>query len=242
MLSEVELERLKKGADDGGLSLSEKQLELFFMFAKELLKANEETNLTRITRPEEVVEKHFLDSLTPLFDCDFCEGARVIDIGSGAGFPGIPIKIARPDLDILMVDSGGKKVGFVNSVIEGLGLDGICCIQARAEELALTKKDFREGFDIALSRAVAALPALCELCLPFVRVGGQFIALKGQNGEAELKEAQKAAGALGGDGGRIIWSKVSDSELNHSLVIIEKIRKTPPEYPRPFSKILKKHL
>lgn len=195
---------------------------------------NGKFNLTAITEEEEVEVKHFADSLSLLTVREISEGAKMLDIGSGAGFPGIPVKIARPDWDITLLDSLNKRIIFLNTVIEELKLPKISAIHGRAEELA-RKPEFRERFDLVTSRAVARLNILCEYSMPFVRSGGLFVAMKGSEAPEEIAEAEKAIRLLGGellDCREIRLALGGEEEISHHLVIIKKKGKTPTKYPR----------
>ena len=189
-----------------------------------LLEVNSHTNLTTITDPEEIDLKHFKDSLTVL---DYIkEGDKVLDIGAGAGFPGIPLRIEK-DFDLTLIDSVNKKVNFMNQVIEKLDLKNARAIHTRAEDFA---KDHREGFDVVVSRAVANMATLSELCLPFVKVGGLFIALKGPKADEEVKNAAKALEILGGE---VIKMEKLDLDGNERVnVIVKKLRSCKKSYPR----------
>lgn len=189
-----------------------------------LLEVNSHTNLTTITDPEEIDLKHFKDSLTVL---DYIkEGDKVLDIGAGAGFPGIPLRIEK-DFDLTLIDSVNKKVNFMNQVIEKLDLKNARAIHTRAEDFA---KDHREGFDVVVSRAVANMATLSELCLPFVKVGGLFIALKGPKADEEVKNAAKALEILGGE---VIKMEKLDLASNERVnVIVKKLRSCKKTYPR----------
>lgn len=195
---------------------------------------NGKFNLTAITEEEEVEVKHFADSLSLLTVREISEGAKMLDIGSGAGFPGIPVKIARPDWEITLLDSLNKRITFLNAVIEALKLSKISAIHGRAEELA-RKPEFRERFDIVTSRAVARLNILCEYSMPFVKPGGLFVAMKGSEAPEEIAEAEKAIRLLGGallDCREIRLMLGGEKEISHHLVIIRKKGKTPTKYPR----------
>lgn len=204
--------------------LIEEKSEKFSNYYDLLVEWNEKFNLTAITEKDEVFVKHFRDSL--LGERFVPENARVLDIGAGAGFPSLPIKIARPDVRLTMIDSVGKKVTFLQEVISALGLTDASAIHTRAEDIRE-----REGFDCVVSRAVASLSTLSEYCLPFVKVGGIFLAYKADNCEEEVESAKKAIAILGG--GRITVVKESlDEETQRSFVIIEKVKATPSRYPR----------
>lgn len=219
------------GAKTLGIDLSKEEKDKFILY-KELLKEwNQKINITSITDDVEVDIKHFIDSVTPLNTGLFERKIKVIDIGTGGGFPGIPLKIIKEDLNMVLLDSLNKRIKFLNQVINSLGLKDITTIHGRAEELGRDKKH-RETYDIAISRAVASLNTLSEYSLPFVRVGGYFISMKGSDVDEELGEAEKGIKILGGKikDKKIITLPLSD--ITHSLIIIEKIKGTPTKYPR----------
>ena len=218
--------------------------EKFFELGNQLAEANKIHNLTAIKEDEDVIVKHFIDSL--LISSKIPTNSKVIDVGCGAGFPSLPLAIYRPDISLMGVDSTSKKINYVNSTANTLSLANIEATSARAEDLS-HKPEYREHFDVATARAVAALPVLTELCLPFVKVGGLFIAMKSQSAKDELALALSAIKKCGGE-----LVDVSELELKHikenaenekrSLIIIRKIKKTPDNYPRIYSKITKKPL
>jgi len=214
------------------LSLTEDQLDTFERFGQLLLEKNQVMNLTAITEPEKVAELHFFDSLALLNAADF-KGKRVIDVGCGAGFPGVPLKIAEPTIELTLLDSLGKRMDWLREILPELGLDA-SVVTARAEEFVST---CRERFDLAVSRAVARLNVLCELCLPYVKVGGCFLAMKGQLADVELEEAKKAISILGGSVERVYAYDVENAI--HRAVVIRKEKPTPAKYPRAFAKIKK---
>ena len=199
------------------------------LYLNELITWNEKFNLTSITDPEEIKIKHFEDSIS-LLQVIPLTNQSVIDVGAGAGFPGIPLKIACPEIRLTLVEATRKKIEFLRHIVQALQLKDVEIIWGRAEEAVKDGK--RELFDIALSRAVAKLNVLCEYCLPFVKVGGVFVAYKEEAVEEEVKEAASALNALGGEIKEIKKVKIANSELFRSLVIIEKILPTPPKYPR----------
>ena len=214
------------------LLLTEDQLDTFERFGKLLLEKNHVMNLTAITEPEKVAELHFFDSLALLNAASF-QGKRVIDVGCGAGFPGVPLKIAEPTIELTLLDSLGKRMDWLREILPELGLDA-SVVTARAEEFVST---CRERFDLAVSRAVARLNVLCELCLPYVKVGGCFLAMKGQLADVELEEAKKAISILGGSVERVYAYDVENAI--HRAVVIRKEKPTPAKYPRAFAKIKK---
>lgn len=226
-------------AEKLGISLTDEQLKRFDTLSELLVEQNKTMNLTAITDPDGIAVKHFADSISVLTACDIAQGARVMDIGTGAGFPGIPLLIMRPDIDLTMVDSTAKKLKYVQSTVDSLGLIATT-LHTRAEE-AGQSKEYRERFDIVCSRAVAALNVLCEYCLPFVKVGGIFVAMKGAKAQEEIADAKAAIKLLGG---KIVDEKsfsLSDGG-ERTLVVIKKISQIPPKYPRPSAQIAKKPL
>ena len=221
---------LIKEALNLNIEVSEKANEMLEKYAKMLLHYNEFMNLTAITEPEEVKEKHFLDSITLLLSEKLEKGCSMIDIGAGAGFPSMPVKIVRGDIDVTMLDSLNKRINFLNDVIKELNLKNIRAIHSRAED-AGKNKDLREKFDIATARAVADLCVLSEYALPFVKVGGYFAAMKGNAPEEEINGAKKAIREMGGEIESV--KKITlPSGINHCLVIIKKVVTTPSKYPR----------
>ena len=213
-----------------GIEVSEKANEMFEKYEKMLLHYNEFMNLTAITESDEVKEKHFLDSATLLLCEKIEKGSYLIDIGAGAGFPSLPVKIVREDLNVTMLDSLNKRINFLNDVINELSLKNINAIHSRAEDAGKDKK-LREKFDIATARAVADLAVLAEYALPFVKVGGYCIAMKGNAPEEEINGAKKAIREMGGEI-ESVKEVMLPSGINHCLVIIRKVVNTPAKYPR----------
>jgi len=215
-----------------GINLSDNQLCLFDRYFDLLISENKKFNLTSITDRDEVYKKHFIDSLSICkYDFNFSQNLKVIDVGSGAGFPGIPLKIVFPELDITLVDSLNKRVGFLEDVISSLNLQKINAIHGRAEELA-HMPTFREQFDICVSRAVANLNTLSEYCLPFVKVGGLFISYKSENIESELDGVDNCLSLLGGELDKQVFLTLPYSDISRILIGINKINNTPIKYPR----------
>ena len=226
-------------AEKLGISVSSEQLESFEKLAELLVEQNKTMNLTAITDPDGIAVKHFADSISILSTFEFEKGAKVLDVGTGAGFPGIPLLIMRPDLDLTMLDSTAKKLRYVADTVDSLGLNANV-LHSRAEEAA-QKPDYRESFDIVCSRAVAALNILCEYCLPFVKKGGIFAAMKGTKAQEEIVLAKNAIKTLGGE---IIDQKsftLSDG-AERTIIIIKKVSHNLPKYPRPSAQIAKKPL
>lgn len=207
-------------------------------YFEHLEKMNSVMNLTAISGETDVARLHFLDCAALLGLTDFC-GKNVIDIGTGAGFPGLVLKIASPDIKLTLLDSLDKRIGFLRETCAMLGLDGVECIHARAEE---APENLRAGFDIAVSRAVARLNLLCELCLPQVKKGGVFVAMKGPDCVNELAEAQRAIRLLGGEVEAVRKYTVPGTDVTHSAVIIRKHSDTPAKYPRRWAQIKKQPL
>lgn len=224
-------EELKLAADEYGVELSDIQIEQFDRYFNLLIEWNSKINLTAITEEREVAVKHMIDSISCWDDKRFSPGSSVIDVGTGAGFPGIPLKIYRPSIKLTLLDSLNKRIKFLSTVVEELGLEDVECIHARAEEGA-RDKSLREGFDIAVSRAVARLPVLAEYCIPFVKKGGSFVALKGMKFSEELKNSKKALGILGGSEGECVEIKLPYIDDKRAVIYINKIKSTPKTYPR----------
>ena len=215
--------------EKGGMSVTEEQYLLLDKYAELLVEYNKVMNLTGITDPQGISEKHFLDSLLVFNLADIAENSSVIDVGTGAGFPGVPMKLYRPDLDVTLLDSLNKRINFLSAVSDATL--PMKCIHARAEEGG-RKPELREKFDIATSRAVANMAVLSEFCLPYVKVGGSFVAFKGPAIEEELEGSRNAIGVLGGKLKNIIEVKIEETDLNHNIVIVSKIKECPTNYPR----------
>lgn len=221
---------LENGAKKYDISLTEEQVKKFSLYAKLLKEWNEKINLTAITDDEGIVIKHFLDSLSLLPSIQG-ESPKIIDIGTGAGFPGIPLKIAGEKYKVTLLDSLDKRVKFLNEVCSSLSLKNISAIHGRAEDFGADKK-YREQYDIAVARAVAALPVLLEYCLPFVKIGGVFIAMKGPDSKEEVNESKKALDVLGGEIEEVRNIILPSSDNERCIIIIRKCRQTNPNYPR----------
>lgn len=211
------------------IEINEEQIKSFEKYMNLLLEWNEKINLTAITQPDEVKLKHFVDSLTVLKYIN--NDDKVIDIGTGAGFPGIPLKIMNENTKITLLDSLNKRINFLNIVIETLNLRNIQAIHGRAEEIARNKL-YREKYDVAVSRAVANLSTLTEYMLPFVKVGGKCICMKGANVNEELERAQNAIKKLGGEIERVDNFYLSDNDNERNIIVIKKVKETNPKYPR----------
>lgn len=225
------MERLQSKAEQLGIRLSEKQLEQFQCYYERLIEKNKVMNLTAITEYEEVVDKHFIDSILLGSVKELSGKKRVIDVGTGAGFPGIPLKIVYPELEITLLDSLNKRVKFLDEVIEELGLTGIQAVHSRAEDLAQDAAH-RQQYDICVSRAVANLATLSEYCIPFVKQGGYFISYKSTQIEEELKQAKKAVQVLGGTLEQVETVQIPGTTIERQFVMIRKTGTTPKKFPR----------
>lgn len=223
------------GLDKLNINLSDNQVEQFVCFYDILTERNKVMNLTAITEPVEVIEKHFLDSLSLVKAVDLSGDIKVIDVGTGAGFPGIPIIISYPQLRFTLLDSLNKRIVFINDVIKLLKLQNVETIHGRSEELGRNAK-YREQYDLCVSRAVANLSVLSEYCIPFVKNGGKFISYKSGNHENEVENASNSLERLGGKLGEIVDFSMTDStrgeKISRSLIVIDKIKETPNKYPR----------
>lgn len=228
---EYNTDKFKSGLSDLGIELTEKQIDQFLTYYEMLVEKNKVMNLTAITEFDEVIEKHFLDSLSLIKVKDLNNRTNVLDLGTGAGFPGIPLKIAFPELNITLMDSLNKRILFLQDVINELGLTDIEAVHGRAEEAARNKK-YREKHDLCVSRAVANISTLSEYCLPFVKVGGQFISYKSGNIDEELDSAKKGIKILGGTITDVHKFDLGENKQGRSFVIIDKNQPTPKTYPR----------
>lgn len=214
-----------------GVSLTDKQIEQFLIYYELLTEWNSFMNLTAITEYEDVLKKHFVDSVSLIQAVDVRKKLTLIDVGTGAGFPGLALKIAYPELKVTLLDSLQKRIQFLDAVIEKLGLEGIETIHGRAEDFAKPQK-LRESFDLCVSRAVANLSTLSEYCLPFVKVGGYFIPYKSEKIAQEKEEAEKALELLGGKFERQIEFMLPSSDIYRNLFVIKKVKETPKKFPR----------
>ena len=237
-------EALLRAASQNGIEalLDGEKAKRFYDLTARMLTVNEQFNLTAITDPSRIIFLHYIDCLMEASMIP--QGAKVIDVGCGAGFPSLPLAICRPDLEVTALDSTAKRVAYVEETASLLGLTNLKTVTARAEEAACLPA-LREAFDCATARAVAALPVLCELCLPFVKKGGLFVAMKGKNAKDELALSHNAISTLGGTFRELIATPISDFEgetFAHGTVLIAKTAQTPKLYPRPYAKIAKKPL
>lgn len=234
----LDMDLLVNLCNDLGLTLTEKQKSDFETFAGMVVEKNKVMNLTAVTSPDGMAVKHFADSLSLLTCGEWKEGASFLDVGTGAGFPSIPLLIMRRDIKGVLLDAQQKRLNFLNDVIKELGLNAVT-LHARAEEAAKNKQ-YREKFDIVTARAVAAMPPLTEYCLPFVKVGGKFLAMKGPAANEEMQLAKNAVKVLSGKLNEIKEFKLDEETRN--IIVISKTDKTPPQYPRLQAKISKSPL
>ena len=229
---------LQSGFEALSLVPDSQALSRYRIYYEYLEEMNQVMNLTAISGEEDVARLHFLDCAALLGLADFA-GKKVIDVGTGAGFPGLALKIACPAMELTLLDSLDKRINFLKNTCEKLGFDDVTCIHSRAEEIPA---GFRQGFDFALSRAVARLNLLCELCLPYVKKGGAFIAMKGSDLEEELAEAQRCIRTLGGQVEQKIDYTIPGTDVTHSALNIRKVADTPAKYPRRWAQIKKSPL
>lgn len=234
-------ELMKTASNDVGLEFTEGQYEQFIKYMRFLQEWNEKINLTAITEDEEVVKKHFIDCIKA-FKSDKIKNAKtIIDVGTGAGFPGLPIAIMNPNVEVTLLDSLNKRINFLNLVVRELGLKNVKTIHSRAEDGA-RKPELREKFDIATSRAVANMAVLSEFCMPYVKKGGYFVALKGPSIDEELENGSNAIKILGGELKDIIEISIEETDLKHNIVEVKKIKTCPKTYPRKAGTVNKKPL
>ena len=228
-----DITQFKSDINKLNIHLSEEQIDQFLKYYELLVEWNEKMNLTAITQYDEVMKKHFVDSLSLIKayeDIDQKE-MKVIDIGTGAGFPGLALKIAFPNLHMTLLDSLNKRISFLNTVIDELHLKNVNAIHGRAEDFA-KQADYREVYDLSVSRAVANLATLSEYCLPFVKIGGLFISYKSEKISEELQYSKKAISVLGGEISKQVEFELPDSDIYRNLFVIKKLKSTPKKYPR----------
>lgn len=218
---------LKDGSEKLGVELSDSQIEALITYSKLLVEWNEKINLTAICDEFGIATKHFLDSLTPILTGKV--KGKVIDVGTGAGFPGLVLKVAKPEIELTLLDSLNKRINFLKECAGKIGAEGVEFLHSRAEDGG---RRYREKFDTVVARAVANMTVLSELCLPFLKVGGYFLALKGPMAEDELKDAKRAITILGGEVSEVFEVDIPGTDLKHKIIIIKKVRHTPMQYPR----------
>lgn len=228
---EFEIFKIKilKKIEQIGLNITDEQIKQFYNYMNLLLKWNEEVNLTAITDPDDIILKHFIDSLTIAKNIE--DNAKIADVGTGAGFPGLPLKILKPKTEMVLIDSLNKRIKFLNNVIDFNNVANICAVHARAEEIGHNKK-YRQQFDVVTSRAVAKLNVLLEYMMPLVKIGGKCICLKGPNIEEELKEAENAINILGGKINNVEKITLPDSDNKRTIVEVLCVKQLPNKYPR----------
>ncbi|MDD7796233.1 16S rRNA (guanine(527)-N(7))-methyltransferase RsmG [Clostridium sp. 'White wine YQ'] len=232
-------ELMKNACEEVDLVLTEEKYNQFQLYRKLLQEWNEKINLTAIVEEEEIIKKHFIDSIKIFKSVELRNSKSIIDVGTGAGFPGLPIAIMDSNIQVTLLDSLNKRILFLNDVVSKLNLKNVKTIHSRAEDGARNKL-LREKFDVAVSRAVANMSVLSEYCMPYVRVGGNFIALKGPSIDEELIDAKNAIGTLGGELKEVVSVNVDGTDLNHNLVIVSKTSSTSAIYPRKAGTITKK--
>lgn len=235
----IDFEKMQAKANLYGVQLSSVQLSQLDKYSDLLVEWNMKMNLTGITDSEGIMTRHFEDSIALLKYVDVDSRSKVIDVGTGAGFPGMVLKIIRPDLDMTLLDSLNKRIIFLNAVAEKIGVK-VITVHLRAEEGG-QMPEFREKYDIACARAVCNLRELAEYCIPYVKTGGKFVSMKGPNSSAELNSARPGIGTLGGKVSAVSEYKISD-DSERTIIVVEKIKSTPSQFPRPFAKIKKKPL
>lgn len=222
---------LKDKAKAIDILLNDDQLKDFEKFMDQMITWNDRVRLTSITEESEIIDKHFIDSLTALKSNIFKEGDRILDLGTGGGFPGVPLKIYDSSYEMVMLDSRLKKIEYLEHIIEYFNFKNTYAIHGRAENYGKDSA-YRETFDIVVSRAVANLSILSEYCLPFVKEGGYFVAMKGSKSEEEINEGKKAVKLLGGEIQEVLEFKLPNTDYDRSIIVIKKLRKTPNKYPR----------
>ncbi len=231
-INNYNISTLVDGCRQLNIELSDEQIRQFICYYEMMTEKNKVMNLTAIIEWEEVLTRHFLDSLLVCRVVDLSgKSLTVLDLGTGAGFPGIPLKIAFPQLRVTLADSLNKRIVFLNEVIEALQLKGISAVHARAEELG-HRKEYREKYDLVVSRAVANLSSLSEYCIPFVRTGGRFISYKSTNIDTEYRDSKRAFSILGGRSEGVKTLPLPETDLERSFVIVDKVKATPLKYPR----------
>lgn len=224
-------ELMKTASEEAGLKLSEHQYEQFIKYMKLLQEWNEKVNLTAIIEDEDIIKKHFIDCIKAFKSKPIKSAKTIIDVGTGAGFPGLPIAIMSPDTKVTLLDSLNKRVNFLNTVVSELALKNVITIHSRAEDGA-RKIELREKFDVATSRAVANMAVLSEFCMPYVKVNGHFVALKGPSVDEELKGGKAAIKILGGELQGIVEVSIENTDLRHNIVEVKKIKSCSKLYPR----------
>ena len=224
-------EILKSGLENFGIEVTDEILDNFRIYREILVDWNQKMNLTGIEEEKDVYIKHFIDSLSAVSKGYIKDGISIIDVGTGAGFPGLPLRICLPKLEVTLLDSLNKRINFLQEVSNNVNIDNIEFIHGRAEDFGKDEK-YREKYDVATARAVAGLPVLMELCVPFVKVGGYFVCLKGPNANLELEESKKAMEVLGVEFVEKIDIELPEVDLEHNILVFKKVTNTPEKYPR----------
>lgn len=224
-------ELLRKGLEDLGIKANDKMLDNFNIYREILVDWNQKMNLTGIEDEKEVFIKHFLDSVSSVEKGYIKDGISLIDVGTGAGFPGLPLKICLENINLTLLDSLNKRINFLQEVSNNLGLENVEFIHGRAEDFGKLE-EYREQYDVATARAVAGLPILMEFCVPFVKVGGYFVCLKGPNANLELEESKSAMEVLGLEFVEKIDIELPETDLKHNILVFKKVKNTPEKYPR----------
>lgn len=230
-MKHIEMKELERAFEQLHIECTPELLNKFSLYMNNILQWNEKVNLTAITDRDEFIKKHYIDSLACCGQDEIEEAQTLIDVGTGAGFPGIPLALVYPDKKFILMDSLNKRLKIIDELCKKLEINNVTVLHGRAEDLA-QKPEYRERFDVSVSRAVANLATLSEYCLPFVRTGGYFMAYKGPEYEAELADGRKAIDILGGSVKEIRNAKLQGFEFDHTILYIQKIRKTPSKYPR----------
>lgn len=225
------MEKLKAALGQLNISYDDEIIKKYRLYMEGILDWNEKVNLTSITCRDEFIIKHYIDSVMCVPCKEFQNAERIIDVGTGGGFPGIPLALAAPDKEFVLMDSLNKRIKIINELCSEIGIDNVTAVHARAEELA-RNKNHREGYDLCVSRAVANLSTLSEYCLPFIKKGGYFLSYKGPDSEQEVKDAKKAISILGGKIERKEKASLESFDLEHKIIFIKKIKDTPAKFPR----------
>lgn len=232
---------MRDSAAEAGIELTEEQYNKFIKYKELVLEWNQKINLTAITEDSEFITKHFIDCIKIFKSNEIKNANSIIDVGTGAGFPGIPIAILAPEKKVCLLDSLNKRINFLDTVVSDLNLKNVRTVHSRAEDGA-RNSEFRENFDVAVSRAVANMTVLSEFCLPYVKVKGSFVALKGPAIEDEISESKNAIKKLGGEIKNIIEVDIEGTDLHHNIVIVDKVKECPKQYPRKAGTVSKKPL
>ncbi len=236
-----QLNYIKELLKDKKVNLEKEQIEKLYSFTEILMTYNRVLNLTAIKDIKGICLKHYYDSVLPLGELEFPQNAKIVDVGTGAGFPAIPLKISRNDLSFTLLDSSKKRLDFIDKVCKAIGLDSMKTLHSRAEDAGVSK-EYREKYDICVSRAVSQLNVLCEYCLPLVKVGGYFYAYKGSKGSEELESAKNAIKILGGEYTKTVYFDLPEENGQREIIIIKKVSSTNSKYPRKGTKISSKPL